>query len=563
MGESLDISAYTNSSTVRIRITAPDGSQIYDKVWQANETRKLPTNEGSVYGTYRIIGEVGDVKTETWITLIDETGFSPASFPISKTIHNVEYTIYSNWTLRGFNPYLGEMWIDFTALRDIVNEYGMTRSAYINKGSFLIRLNKGAYAVDLRLIKVHDGLKIKINGTLSGARRFPIKFPKAETYLKNILKSGNYRIDYGDLSGFKWDGENINGSVSGTFDYDPIIYTWGFESGSFAGEGIDGINLIGIGNATVVMENPNSGLYSAKIEIAHKNNDGAYFFEMLNNQPELWVSGSFLMNVTLEPWTETRNLIALLNTNLFRAGFDRPAAGDVNPQLYLMNNTAQEVFLNTTMNIDVTKRQNILIHAKLSSADNVYDAEYQYYINGSLVLNVTNIDSDKTFFNQFRSGQMQWISNTIPTALWVDDIIISNTSLLIPPTVYYLNAENLGISTLIGGYNATVSMDLETNSTPAYYWFGNTLSGTEVNLTAQSWVANGTVYHWFWVPAQYGLAFQVQGYGNSTDVENGTGIFNYVIGTPAFGGVGGGAIGLILLILILIPIAILMGLKKK
>lgn len=125
---------------------------------------------------------------------------------------------------------------------------------------------------------------------------------------------------------------------------------------------------------------------------------------------------------------------------------------------------------------------------------------------------------------------------------------------------YYLNMVNLGLSTEVGGYNTTVSMDLETNSTPAFYWFAHDLSGAMVNLTANAWNANGTVQYWFWLPAQYGLNFDVVGYANTTDLENSTATGSFIVAEiPSGGGVG------LLWIVILIPALgiLIIGVKRR
>ena len=91
-----------------------------------------------------------------------------------------------------------------------------------------------------------------------------------------------------------------------------------------------------------------------------------------------------------------------------------------------------------------------------------------------------------------------------------------------PPAEYYLDAENLTLSTLLVGENITVSMDLETNSTPAFYWFGHNSSGEWENTTAKAWTVNGSVSGWFWNSPQIGYPFGVIGYANTTDNFNST-----------------------------------------
>jgi hypothetical protein len=90
---------------------------------------------------------------------------------------------------------------------------------------------------------------------------------------------------------------------------------------------------------------------------------------------------------------------------------------------------------------------------------------------------------------------------------------------------YYLDAENLTVTPRIAGENATLTMDLETNSTPAFYWFRHNASGAWENTTATPWTINGSVSDWMWLSPQIGFPIEVQGYANTTDNINSTSLF--------------------------------------
>ena len=123
INEDIEITAKTNSPLIQITIIDPEGTQLYNRIWNANETRKLPTSTDNKAGTYTIKAKAGNSEITKWITLIKETGYSPASFPISKTIHENRITVFGNWTVKVYNEYLGTSWIDIIALRNIVQEY--------------------------------------------------------------------------------------------------------------------------------------------------------------------------------------------------------------------------------------------------------------------------------------------------------------------------------------------------------------------------------------------------------------------------------------------------------
>jgi hypothetical protein len=87
---------------------------------------------------------------------------------------------------------------------------------------------------------------------------------------------------------------------------------------------------------------------------------------------------------------------------------------------------------------------------------------------------------------------------------------------------YYLDADNLEMDTLEVGSWATVSFDLETNSTPAFYWIMHNGSGVMENQTAAAWINNGTVTFSFTLPDSVGYPLGIQGFANTTAIENGT-----------------------------------------
>ncbi len=146
-----------------------------------------------------------------------------------------------------------------------------------------------------------------------------------------------------------------------------------------------------------------------------------------------------------------------------------------------------------------------------------------YWLNGA-----TDVRDHHFFYDDGPADSSAWKynSNEQPDPFAEDGLGIEIFSTFVNYTVieenYYLVAENLTISTRTAGLNATVSMDVETNSTPAFYWFGYNSSGEMVNTTARAWTDNGTVSGWVWISPQIDYLFTVIGYANSSDNINST-----------------------------------------
>jgi hypothetical protein len=237
-GETTTIQVLTASSSFRLEIVDPDGTAVYDAIRSNNMTFAVPSL--AVYGTYTIKASTVFGSATTLVDVLDITGWSIASFPYSRTWKNMEYTFFSNGTIRCLQLSTGEvMAIDLGELRTLAQSTGLSVSATSNSMMFRTRFSKNAVVVDLAFAFVHTGLKFIVNGTLDRARAFTFDLPQAN--LKSSVDSvrqGGIVFDYSDLRktahAFSYSNGRLTISLPKTFSFDPSIFSSGYETGDFS-----------------------------------------------------------------------------------------------------------------------------------------------------------------------------------------------------------------------------------------------------------------------------------------------------------------------------------------
>jgi len=286
-GENIGITALTNDSTVIVRIYDPSNILIYDKVWNANETRNIPIGDSADYGTYTITGEAGDSKATTWFTVLDISGWQPIpKWPHIEPHNSIWYHFNSDWTV---DAYLGEdrLHIDFSTLREIAQEYDMDVNPYYNSMNFLVRFSKGDNRVDWNFAFIHTGAKIIINGTLNQAKDIEINF-NGKRFKKwlNGVSSGHILFDWSDILGVHWWGYNrfeqkLTIQAPKTFRIDPTIFEDGFESGLTPWDGSNG-------SPTIVQSPVHCGVNACAFDA-----DNEYLYDDFTGQEPVYSRGYY------------------------------------------------------------------------------------------------------------------------------------------------------------------------------------------------------------------------------------------------------------------------------
>jgi hypothetical protein len=197
---SVSISAYSNASLVTVQILNPSGTEVYNQVWAANETRVIPISANADYGVYTIKASAGSTVTTTWFTVLDVSNWNSASFPYTRYHKGVNYKFFANGTILADN---GDdvLNVDLSTLRVLIGQLGLDASATYNSMNFRVRVSKAAFIADLTFSFIHTGCKFTINGTIDRARSFTFKMenPQRLKSLADGVKTGSLVFDYGDL----------------------------------------------------------------------------------------------------------------------------------------------------------------------------------------------------------------------------------------------------------------------------------------------------------------------------------------------------------------------------
>ena len=204
-----------------------------------NTTRQFTVNQNYPYGEYEIKAIVGEQTVTTFLTVLDISDWQPATFPYQRSFKNIDYTFFSNGTLRAQqNSEILD--IDLSTLRYLINLYDLDVTATFNDMNFRINVQKEGIAnINFVFSFVHTGCKFIVSGELDQAREFSfnIKNPSKLKNLVDSVKQGNIIFDYSDLRkashSFSYSDGVLTLSLPKTFSFDPVIFSDGFEGDPF------------------------------------------------------------------------------------------------------------------------------------------------------------------------------------------------------------------------------------------------------------------------------------------------------------------------------------------
>ena len=264
-GQSVNIFTVTNASSFRQEIVSPSGMVLYNQSRTSNFTFTVPFN--AAYGMYTVRSVVAGQVSETWLSVLDVSGWQTAGFPYVRSWKNVAYTFYANGTIKA-DQGTDTLEVDLSTLRGLVQEFNLDVAAYSNSMNFRVRFSKALVAVDLTFSFIHTGLKFTINGSTGQPRvfSFNVKEPAKLKAMFDMVRSGNLVFDYGDLrraaQAFSYESGVLMVNIPANFMIDPTIFSDGFESGDFtAWTSITG-------SPEVVTTYAHHGTYSEKINNA-------------------------------------------------------------------------------------------------------------------------------------------------------------------------------------------------------------------------------------------------------------------------------------------------------
>lgn len=245
-GQSITVTIYSNPNTqVRILVINPNNVTIRDVTRTTDGSGYLSLSDtipsNAAFGTYTVQALIVGCKAETWFTVVDTTNLAPTVFPFQKTHQGLDYTFYSNSTIKVHSG-TDELTIQFPNLK----VPGITITCRNNSRILHIRIRKNSIGliVDLTFTFIHKGMKFVVNGTLPSANSFTFRFSKTEAKklvsLVSCIKSGSIVFDWSDLKkagkhlSYNIAEERLTVTIPPTFNLDPYIFEDDFESNDFS-----------------------------------------------------------------------------------------------------------------------------------------------------------------------------------------------------------------------------------------------------------------------------------------------------------------------------------------
>lgn len=267
-GDSFYLTVYGNfsgSCDVSFWLGGVRVGQVLSRV--ANSSLVIDVLESYPYGEYVVRGVYGGVVCETWLTVLDISGWVSVGFPYNREFKGINYTFYRSGVVECVSVGSGDvMLVDLSTVRGLVVEYGLDVDAFVNDMGFRVRFSKGSLVcVDFLFAFVHSGCKFVVNGTLDRDRvfNFDVGQPVRLRSFVDGFGVGGVCFGYGDLRLVDYDFVYSNGVLSLSlpryFSFDPTIFSDGFESGDFS------VWTTANGSPAVVESPVHHGSYSAKV----------------------------------------------------------------------------------------------------------------------------------------------------------------------------------------------------------------------------------------------------------------------------------------------------------
>lgn len=274
-------------------------------IWQKNrqtdqdgkDTVNLPIQSTLAPGFYKVKANCSESTATTIITLVNTKGYSPASFPFSRSHKGVTYTIKA----KGFTAVssTGSISVQYPSL-----PISFQVNAFQNNMSLVERLVNTALGIhiDLSYLFIYNGLKLLINGSIPEPTTYSFSFENPRQLKKKLdsLKDGSLIFDWSDMrkatQQFNYNHETgkLTVNIPKTFTIDPYVFEDGFESGDTS----EWTSTTTTGTTiSVVDTDKHCGTYSAKIINFDAVDDKGRFEKDLGNYAEIYMRMYFKFDV--------------------------------------------------------------------------------------------------------------------------------------------------------------------------------------------------------------------------------------------------------------------------
>lgn len=555
-GQKFTVAFESNLEEINLLIIDPLENEIFNKIVYPNNSQIFTIQSNAKYGTYRVIGMYGYTRIETWFSVISIEDLEPVTFPYKRTFKNMNISFYrKDWTFKvesvesTFNVTLNE----FKKLAEI---YDFNVVARANDNFFIVRMSRDNIVNDISFMFYHKGIKWSMNGTLDQPRQFEITVNS--TVIKRFrdeIRLENLRMDMTDLrkSGisFSYNKGKLIIDCKKSYYIDPIIFIDGFETGDFSE--FDSIQ----GSPTIVTSPVYTGTYAMAV-----NADWefvAYQYLPLRAN-ETYLRAEIHWGDAIPVGGE----VILLRLNSLETGIVmvkvRNFGGTIKWGLrYRENGGYSEAYSALTNPVNGTwYTVQVYFKGQTDSATSTLDAECGLWVEGANLTDIykSGYDSDVEGADNFYAGLI-YKPAPITGNFTFDDILVDNETFI--PSVFMLNATNPDHSLVLANNLCTFSIDLITDSVPAYYWFSHNASGSWVNESVNAWDSNGKWTYDYLLPSGIGIKLGYQFFANASFIDG----FSIITGlTTITRDVSGGFV----LIILIIPLAaalLILGTRRR
>lgn len=416
-------------------------------------------------GLYKIVCSSGSTENTQYFTIVDNTDFKKAEFPLTARYKNIDYVLYGNGTLRATKAEsrlnLNFVWLKKFAAQEATERTFMKNSDMM-RSSF--RNPETGYLCNVSFIKVYEGLKMIIFIDTPKPIKFDFDLDTGKSILSGF-KQGEIIFDYSDLINTLKEYTTVYRKLnkvileipSGKTLIDPILFSSGFESGDFTGwTG----TYTGDGGACYVQNSSViSGVYSSNFTDLSYSGTCAAYKTISGTEKKCNVSASIRFENGIPDeifgiqeyldFLTIRNVANSVYQDTVRIGIGYNSTTD-NTRIYsFFNNSLDRKHESFTINKDQTYKFNLLLDINLDLC--------LLYIDGVMIFNKTYEFGDQEIDYVYVGIRAKNSNLNNRFSVIADDYTINNDAWIFPDVdkwIYFIVKDFKGYT--IEGVNVTL-----------------------------------------------------------------------------------------------------------
>jgi len=470
-GQSVNFTVYANRPKFTLEIYLPNGNLWLNRTYEANATLNFPIPDNAPYGFYMVKAYTGHATVTRHFTLLDGGNWQPVTFPYVVKHKGVTYTFYSNGSFiaQGRD---GTLKLDFTVLVKLIKLLDMTITARKNSMCFKVTLTKTSLNLKVELIWafVYKGCKFAVRGTIDRSRTLVWKLSKFGDLRRLVasVRSGHLVFDWSDIisSGYSCTyNRMLNAleiSVDKTFVLDPYIFEDGFESGDFSAWSGTSANY---GVVSITSSPIHHGSYAANLTVtAAASNAYANIYKLFTSRSDCYAR-SYVYFIDLMSTDGRYSDVMFLFSGSGVVVASLRIYQDSGITKWVLKYRNASAYHEQIINSPLPQTNTwycVEIRAKCSSSDGIFDGQVELWIDGTLILNVQNLDTDTTSVNTLylRRG---WYGGVTDVGTTIYDCVVIDSTYIEPeitnsaPTIGNIEAASTVYANQYFTVNCTVN----------------------------------------------------------------------------------------------------------